>query len=159
MAVPIQGPIILWEHLTCGCPLHHQRAGKEVCALCFPDPTWPEEVLILLHSIVEGKTVTSGEHEKIEGTYLPAPDETVTKTEGRQQFLGEATEWTEREKAYAYGVHLLEAMTRNGYVVEVRLRPVGSRYQLVLKGADGELVCEKPKQVEYLIEQAQNRTL
>jgi hypothetical protein len=30
MAVPVQGPIILWEHVTCGCPLYHQRRGKEV---------------------------------------------------------------------------------------------------------------------------------
>jgi hypothetical protein len=38
MALPIQDASVLWEHVTCGCPLYHRPHGREVCALCFPDP-------------------------------------------------------------------------------------------------------------------------
>ncbi|HEU5381848.1 MAG TPA: hypothetical protein VFV38_41030 [Ktedonobacteraceae bacterium] len=51
--IPIQDATVLWEHLACGCPLYHTRQGKEVCALCYPDLTWSEEVRILIRSIVE----------------------------------------------------------------------------------------------------------
>lgn len=46
-------PLIGEEHILCGCPLSHKLAGKRVCAHCFPNPIWPEEILELLHSIVE----------------------------------------------------------------------------------------------------------
>jgi hypothetical protein len=159
MAVPIQGPTVLWEHVNCGCPLYHQRRGKEVCALCFPDPDWPLEVLSLLQSFVEGKTTTSHEDERTKNADEQAEDWTTTAIDGEQPTRSGDAEWTEREDAYAYGVYLLEAMTSNGYVVEIRLRPVGSHYQVVLRGADGEYLCERPEHIEYLIEQAQNRTL
>lgn len=58
MALPIQDAIILWEHVTCGCPLYHRPQGREVCAFCFPDPAWPEEVRFLLHATVKGTIAT-----------------------------------------------------------------------------------------------------
>lgn len=61
--IPIQEPAVLWEHVLCGCPLYHKRNGKEVCALCSPDPDWPEEVMALLHSIVEAKAGAEVESE------------------------------------------------------------------------------------------------
>jgi len=53
MAIPIQEPVILWEHLLCGCPLYHTCEGREGRALCSPDPTWPEEALAMIRSIVD----------------------------------------------------------------------------------------------------------
>ena len=53
--LPIQEACVLWEHQKCGCPLYHRLKGREVCALCFPDPDWPEEAMALLRSIVEGE--------------------------------------------------------------------------------------------------------
>jgi hypothetical protein len=108
---------------------------------------------------VERETATSNEDERAEDAYGHATDRMATETDDDQPFWSGAVGWSEREDAYTYAISLLEAMTQNGYMVEVRLRPTGSCYQVVLRGADGELICEGPEQVEYLIEQAQSRTL
>lgn len=159
MAVPIQDASVLWEHVTCGNPLYHRSKSQEVCALCFPDPDWPEEVLALLRSIVEEKRE---EEDGSEAAAWMAPMQ-----EGRETRTGEATQtpgdevvgWTEREDAYAEAVRLLDTMTSNGYLVEVFLELIGDGYLVVVRGEDGELICERSAQVEDLIWHAQNGTL
>jgi hypothetical protein len=156
MAVPIQDASVLWEHITCGNPLYHRSKGREVCALCFPDPQWPEEVLALLHSIVEHADVASSEAESknAEGTsHAPSAEEAMT---GLEAF---GPGWVDRDEAYAYTIRLLNAMMDSGYVVEVFLELIGERYQVVVRGADGELICENPEQIASLMEQAQNGAL
>jgi hypothetical protein len=155
MAIPIQGASVLWEHLTCGNPLYHRYNGREVCALCFPDPQWPEEAMTLLRSIVRG--------EKEDGE---APAESQILREAEAVASGEAEPfeailagWAERDDAYDEALRLLDAFTCNGYEVEVFLERISEWYQVVVRGADGELVCACPEQVEYLIGQAQNGTL
>jgi hypothetical protein len=44
-------------------------------------------------------------------------------------------------------------------MAEVLLELIDDWYQVVVRGADGELVCTCPEHVEYLIGQAQNGTL
>lgn len=159
IAIPIQGPIILWEHVVCGCPLYYQNRGKEVCALCFPDPDWPGEVLGLLHSIVEGETATSNESERTEDAGGHATNRMAVEVEEEQSSWSRAAGWSEREEAYTYGVRLLEVMKTHGYLVEVRLRLTGSWYQVVLIGEDCKLVLESPEHVEYVVEQASKGVL
>ncbi|HEU5376969.1 MAG TPA: hypothetical protein VFV38_16185 [Ktedonobacteraceae bacterium] len=156
MAVPIQDASVLWEHVTCGNPLYHRPKGREVCALCFPDPEWPEEVLALLHSIVEHSDVapSEGEGQNAKRTsHAPSAEEEMTSSEAFDPG------WVDRDEAYAYAIRLLDTITDAGYVVEVFLELMGERYQVVVRGADGELVCENPEQIAYLMEQAQNGTL
>jgi hypothetical protein len=160
MAVPIQGAVVLWEHLTCGCPVYYQRNGREVCACCFPDPAWSENALKLIHSIVEQNGAEDTGSEATEDTLRSAPEtiEILAKEE-QQSYEEAASGWIEREEAYACAAHLLDELARNGYAVEVYLHLAGEQYQVIVKGADGELICETAEQVGYLIEQAQKGLL
>jgi hypothetical protein len=151
MAVPIQDAYVLWEHITCGCPLYHRSQRREVCALCFPDPDWPEEALVLLQSIVEGGKNTTAPFS--EGLF-------AENAYGEGDLCEETrTGWADRDDAYDEARRVLDALTRNGYMVEVCLELIGEGYQIVVRGADGELICMCPEQVEYLIGQAQDGML
>ncbi len=151
MAVPIQDASVLWEHVTCGNPLYHRSKGREVCALCFPNSEWPEEVLTLLHSIVEHSDVARSEAERT--SHAPFAEEATTGSEAFDPG------WVDRDEAYGYAIRLLDTIMDSGYVVEVFLELIGERYQVVVRGEDGELVCENPEQIASLMEQAQNGTL
>ena len=94
---------------------------------------------------MEGETATSNESERTEDADGHATDRMAVETEEEQSSWSGAAGWPEREEAYTYGVRLLEAMTTNGYLVEVRLRLTGSWYQVVLIGEDCELVLEIPR--------------
>lgn len=159
MALPIQEASVLWEHVTCGNPLYHRYKSREVCALCFPDPAWPEEAIALLRSIVEGEREEEGGCETAAWIAQPLSEEGATAGEEAPPLEGEVAGWTDRDEAYANAVRLLDAMTGSSYAVEVFLELIGDGYQVVVRSADGELVCEHPGQVEYLIGQAQNGTL
>jgi hypothetical protein len=159
MALPIQEASVLWEHVTCGNPLYHRSKGREVCALCFPDPDWPEEALALLRSIVEEKREEEDGSEATAGvSHMREERETCTGEE-TQTPGDEMVGWTEREEAYSEAVRLLDAMTSNGYLVEVFLELIGDGYLVVVRGGDSELICERSEQVEDLIWHAQNGTL
>lgn len=116
---------------------------------------WPPEVLSLLRSIVEGETVTRQEDERTEDAERQAMGLAGTMMDEEQPAWHGDAGWAEREDAYAYGVSLLEAMTNKGYVTEVRLRPVGSHYRVVLRCDGTEYLCARPEHVEYLIGQAE----
>ncbi len=158
-AVPIQEPIILWEHLACGCPLYHTRAGKEVCARCFPDPLWSEEVLALIRSIVEAQASVGPAKETTAGAHEHMPGGLPNASEDDQHSSPETAGWTEREEAHAHGVRLLQALMMNNYRADVRVRFTSERHQVVLVGEGCELVCVLPEHIEYVIAQAQNGTL
>jgi hypothetical protein len=160
MAIPLQGAIILWEHVMCGSPVYHQRGGKEMCALCFPDPNWPEEAFTLLRSIVEEKSATDAALEVTKEALLQIPVAAEANQEKESRLLWEeAAGWVEREEAYVHGMRLINELAHYGYVVEVYLHLRGDHYQVIVRGADGELACETAEQVKYLIEQAQNGLL
>jgi len=157
MAVPLQGASVLWEHLACGNPLHHQYRGREVCALCVPDPAWPEEVMALLRSIVEEPPQAEREGEAEAWTAQPLAQESLSREE-----LGQPREgggWTTREEAYADAVRVLDALAENGEVGEVLLEPRGKSYRVVVRGAGGEWICEGPEQAESLMEHIRHGTL
>jgi hypothetical protein len=156
MAVPIQDASVLWEHVTCGNPLYHRSKGREVCALCFPNLEWPEEVLTLLHSIVEHSDVARSEAESKNAERTPHVPFAEEATTGSEAF---DPGWVDRDEAYGYAIRLLDTIMDSGYVVEVFLELIGERYQVVVRGADGELVCENPEHIASLMEQAQNGTL
>src|SRR5258708_40248584 len=153
MAGAMNEPIIGWEHFACGCPLSHKRVGKRVCAHCFPDPTWPEEVRSLIRSIVEVKT--NGEVSK--GTI--GAEETLSEASlpGAGNYPGHVPsfgKWTEREEAYVCGRRVLEALASSGYLAEMVVRPLEEWYQVVLVDEGYELVLETDEQVQFLIDQA-----
>lgn len=115
--------------------------------------------MALLHSIVD-RTQEGGGCEAVAGYLSQSPqEERAIAGEEAQPFKNTVAGWAKREDAYAYAVRLLDEMTCNGYVVEVFLELTGECYQVVLRGADGELVCGTVEQVEYLIEQARHRLL
>jgi hypothetical protein len=130
-----------------------------VCALCFPDPAWPEEAIALLRSIVEEEREEEGGCETTTWMSPLLEDREASADEEAQLLEDEVVGWTEREDAYAEAVRLLDAMRGLGYVVEVFLELIGDWYQVVVRTGDRELICERPEQVEYLIGQAQNGTL
>ena len=135
MAVAIDEPIIWWEHMVCGCPLfYHTPEGKTVCALCFPDPAWPEEVRQLIHSIVG----------------------TRAGSESEQAVFPETGRWTKREEAYTCGIHVLKTLAERGYTAEMTVRPTKEWYQIVLASEGHELVLETSEQALFLIEQVRN---
>ncbi len=156
MAVAMNEPIIWGEHLACGCSLYHKQAGKAVCALCFPDPAWPEEVRALIHSIVAART-SGGISKGATG----AGDKKVSQTEERPpegrsnpRHVPATSRWTEREEAYVCGVRVLEALASSGYTAEMMVRPLEEWYQVVLVDEDCELVLETAEHVQCIIEQA-----
>src|SRR5260370_22231210 len=154
MAGAMNEPIIGWEHFACGCPLSHKRAGKRVCAHCFPDPTWPGEVRALIHSIVEVRTDgevskgTTGERDKKRSeASLPG----AGNHPGR---VPAPCRWTRREEASVCGMRVLEALTSSGYLAEMVVRPLEEWYQVVLVDEGYELVLETDEQVQFIIDQA-----
>jgi hypothetical protein len=146
-------PIIGEEHLRCGCPLSHKQAGKRVCARCFPDPTWPEEVQALIHSIgavrLDGHTPKGAAGE---GDEMPSEGSPPT-TGNHPGRVPAPCRWTEREEAYGCGVRVLEALASCGYSAEMVVRPLEEWYQVVLVDEGCELVLETDEQVQSLIEQ------
>ena len=131
-----------------------------MCALCSPDPTWPDEALTLLRSLVEEEVAEGSAHAGAKDTTQSTQGDLEIEPEEKERSCGEnATGWLKREDASACGAFLLDEMARHGYVVEVYVHLVGERYHVIVRGVDGELVCETVEQATYLIEQARNKLL
>ena len=148
MGVVLQESTVLWEHLACGCPLYHRPQGRDVCVLCFPDPTWPAEALALLRSIVE-----PNDEQKSEGTVAPTLVEVHASGEQASHV------WADRDAAYREALHLLDALGNLGYAVEAFLELVGAWYQVVVRNDQNEWVCTCPEQIAFLIGQVQEEVL
>jgi hypothetical protein len=148
MAGAMNEPLIGEEHLLCGCPLSHKLAGKRVCAHCVPNPIWPEEILELLHSIVEVRT----DGETSEGT--KREQENLSGAANNPEDLSSHARWTEREEAYRWGKWVLVSLISSGYTAEMVVRPQEEAYQVVLVDNGCELILETEAQAQFLIEQA-----
>lgn len=156
MAVVLHEPIVWWEHLGCGCPLYHTRAGQAVCALCFPDPTWSEEVRALLHTIVEPRFSLEVIHESGQERSEKLFEEEMPASVCAER----ATDsWTEREDAYAWGVYVIEALAAIGYTAEITVRGIEERYQVLLRSEGYEIALETPQQVQLVLEQVSRAAL
>lgn len=150
MAVAINDPIIWSEHITCGCLLFHKQAGKDVCALCSPDPTWSEEVRRLISSLVERQSSAETTSEPGHETGTQYPDEALSKGGGSGQ---DACPWTEREDAYAWGMYLLEALAASGHTAEMEVRASEEWYHVILRSAGCEVIMDTPEQVQVVLEE------
>lgn len=149
MGCALNGPSIGFEHLACGYPLYHTRAGTRVCARCFPDPAWPEEVHALIHSIGEASPDggTSEEDEQPFERHFPGAGQ------HRRRIPAPGT-WAERGEAHAWGVRVLETLASSGYIAEMVVRPLKEHYQVVLLDEGCELILETAEQAQFLMEQA-----
>jgi hypothetical protein len=137
--VPIVDPRVDGEHYACGCPLsyastHPLAPMKRVCALCYPDPSWSDEVVALIRSIV------------VDQQELPGAG------------------WSDRTDAYIQAERLLQAIVDANYVgFEIKLSEgQDGRYFVVYRVlADGaeDIVLGDQVQIDYLIEQAELGTL
>lgn len=154
MAVVIHDPMVWSEHLLCGCPLYHKRTGKTVCAHCFPDPTWSEEVRAFIHTIIEPCTGGRRSEEAAGESSRRAAEANISEKEGSPSQVPGPDGWTEREHAYAWGARVLKELARSGYIAEMRVRPLEERYQVVLADGACEIVLETAEQGQFLIEQA-----
>lgn len=150
MAVAINDPIIWSEHIACGCPLFHKQAGKDVCALCSPDPTWSEEVRRLISSIVERQSSAETTSETEHATGAQYPDEALSEGGGSGQ---DACPWTDREDAYTWGMYLLEALAARGHTAEMEVRASEEWYHVILRSAGYEVVVGTPEQVQVVLEE------
>ncbi len=143
LGVVLQGATVLWEHIACGCPLYHRPRGREVCALCVPDPTWPEEALVLLRSIVQPE-----EEQERENTGAHAPQEEANAWDEQAP-----DGWENRDAAYREALQLLDTLTSLGYDVEVFLERAGTGYQIGVCDDQSEWICTCPEHIDALVAQ------
>lgn len=139
-AIALESPMVLWEHVQCGCPLYHRSRGREVCAYCVPDPAWPQEVLQMLQALVADE---------------PVKGEPVAQEQTEEDACG----WSDPAEAQAVAEEVDRVLTECGYRVEVYLEPIETGLHVIIRGADGELVCRDPGHIAWVLDLARQHAL